>query len=73
MAAIGFVRGDGAGRDRAGRAGPGQLHLGISTGADGGIIHADAVLRRVVERPRRCRWAVLAVAGLGRHRWRPWS
>lgn len=31
------------------RAGPGQLHLAISTG--GGIIHADAAARRVVERP----------------------
>ena len=31
------------------RAGPGQLHLAIDSGA--GIIHADAMLRRVVERP----------------------
>ncbi len=30
------------------RSGPGQLHLALSTG--GGIIHADAVARRVVER-----------------------
>lgn len=31
------------------RAGPGQLHFAIQTEA--GIIHADAVRRRVVERP----------------------
>lgn len=31
------------------RTGPGQLHLAISTG--GGLIHADARARRVVERP----------------------
>ncbi|MCC2977399.1 peptidoglycan endopeptidase [Sphingomonas sp. PL-96] len=31
------------------RAGPGQLHLAIRS--ETGIIHADAVLRRVVERP----------------------
>lgn len=31
------------------RAGPAQLHLGILT--DSGMVHADAGLRRVVERP----------------------
>jgi hypothetical protein len=31
------------------RAGPGQLHLAIR--AETGIVHADAMLRRVVERP----------------------
>lgn len=31
------------------RAGPGQLHLGIAS--EHGLIHADASLRRVVERP----------------------
>ena len=31
------------------RGGPGQLHLAVSTGR--GLIHADAGLRRVVERP----------------------
>lgn len=30
-------------------AGPGQLHLGIAS--EQGVIHADATLRRVVERP----------------------
>lgn len=39
------------------RTGPGQLHLGISSGA--GIIHADAMLRRVVERPD-VPWPVIA-------------
>lgn len=41
------------------RAGPGQLHLGIWTGA--GLVHADAGLRRVVERPGKVAWPVLAV------------
>ena len=40
------------------RAGPGQLHLGIWTGA--GLIHADAGLRRVVERPGDVTWPVLS-------------
>lgn len=39
------------------RAGPQQLHLGIWTGA--GLIHADAGLRRVVERPGPPLWPVL--------------
>ncbi|MDJ0276409.1 peptidoglycan endopeptidase [Sphingomonas sp. 2R-10] len=39
--------------------GPGQLHLALSTG--GGMIHADAVARAVVERPGPPRWPVLAV------------
>lgn len=38
--------------------GPGQLHLGIDSGA--GLIHADAGLRRVVERPGVPPWPVLA-------------
>jgi cell wall-associated NlpC family hydrolase len=37
--------------------GPGQLHLAIDSG--GGIIHADAMLRRVVERPGPVPWLVL--------------
>ena len=37
--------------------GPGQLHLGIWAGD--GIVHADARLRRVVERPGEVPWAVL--------------
>jgi cell wall-associated NlpC family hydrolase len=38
------------------RTGPGQLHFAISTGD--GIVHADAMLRRVVERPG-VRWPVV--------------
>lgn len=40
------------------RAGPGQLHLGIDGGL-GSIIHADAQLRRVVERPGPPPWPVI--------------
>ena len=40
------------------RSGPGQLHLAIAT--DGGIIHADAGLKRVVERPSAPPWPLLA-------------
>lgn len=36
------------------RAGPGQLHLGIAS--EDGVIHADASLRRVVERPGVAPW-----------------
>ena len=38
------------------RTGPGQLHFAIDVG--GGIVHADAMLRRVVERPG-VRWPVI--------------
>lgn len=41
------------------RAGPGQLHLGIWTGD--GLIHADAGLRRVVERPGHVPWPVVGI------------
>lgn len=37
--------------------GPGQLHLIVRTG--GGFVHADAQLRRVVERPGAPPWPVL--------------
>jgi murein DD-endopeptidase / murein LD-carboxypeptidase len=40
------------------RAGPGQLHLGVAV--PGGMVHADATLRRVVERPGAPPWPVLA-------------
>lgn len=49
----------GAGCVLAMRAGPGQLHLGIWTGES--LIHADAQLRRVVERPGAPPWPVLSV------------
>lgn len=39
------------------RAGPGQLHLGIAS--EDGVIHADASLRRVVERPGAPPWPEL--------------
>ena len=44
------------------RAGPGQLHLGIDGGES--VIHGDASLRRVVERPGAAPWPELM-------RWRP--
>ncbi|MGI4732482.1 MAG: hypothetical protein ACRYFW_12140 [Janthinobacterium lividum] len=40
-------------------AGAGQFHLAIATGD--GIIHADAALRRVVERPGPPPWPVLGI------------
>lgn len=39
--------------------GPGQLHLAIRTA--GGIVHADAGLRKVVERPGEVPWPVIGV------------
>lgn len=47
-------------------AGAGQLHLAIFTGE--GLIHADAGLRRIVERPGPAPWPVL---GSWRLKWRP--
>jgi len=41
------------------RAGPGQLHLGIWTGAT--LIHADARFRRVVEWPGTAPWPVVGI------------
>jgi len=46
------------------RAGPGQLHLGIWTGA--GLVHADCGLRRVVERPGEVPWPIISVWRLRR-------
>lgn len=57
LRALGFVPGDGAGAVALVVPGPGQLHLGISTG--GGVIHADAAARRVVERAAPLPWTVL--------------
>ncbi|MET0310369.1 MAG: peptidoglycan endopeptidase [Sphingomonas sp.] len=42
--------------------GAGQLHLAIAAGD--GVVHADAQLRRVVERPGPIPWAIVG-------RWRP--
>ncbi|QDZ08673.1 NlpC/P60 family protein [Sphingomonas panacisoli] len=58
LAALGFVRGAGPGAIVLIAPGPGQLHLGISTGE--GVIHADAVARRVVERAAPLPWPILA-------------
>lgn len=44
-------------------AGPGQLHLGIRT--VGGFVHADAGLRRVVERPGMPPWPLIGVWRMG--------
>lgn len=40
-------------------AGPGQLHLGVLTGST--IIHADASLRRTVERPLPAPWPMIGL------------
>lgn len=48
------------------RAGPEQLHLGIWTGAS--LIHADAGLRRIVERPGQPPWPILGIWRLSRRR-----
>ena len=45
------------------RAGPGQLHLAIRV--SDGIVHADAIARRVVERPGPVPWPVLGCWRLG--------
>jgi cell wall-associated NlpC family hydrolase len=41
------------------RPGPAQLHLGIFTGS--GLVHGDAGLRRVVERPLPFLWPILGI------------
>jgi len=53
-----FAHGDGAAGDLLLFAsGPGQLHLAIAT--DAGFVHADAMLRRVVERPGPAPWPLI--------------
>lgn len=59
VAAAGLVSAEG---ERPGdlllfQAGPGQLHLGVAS--ENGVIHADASLRRVVERPGAPPWTEL--------------
>jgi len=44
-------------------AGPGQVHVGIRTAT--GFVHADAGLRRVVERPGMPPWPVIGVWRMG--------
>ena len=41
------------------RSGPGQLHLGVLTAR--GMVHADVMLRRVVERPGPPPWPVIGI------------
>lgn len=41
------------------RSGPGQLHLAVKTAR--GFVHADAALRRVVERPGDPEWEILGL------------
>jgi lipoprotein Spr len=43
--------------------GPAQLHLGIFTGS--GLVHGDAGLRRVVERPGPAPWPILSIWRIG--------
>lgn len=49
--------------------GPAQLHLGIFTG--GGLVHGDAGLRRVVERPGPPPWPIAGIWRIGEDIWRP--
>jgi len=44
-------------------AGPAQLHLGIVTGE--GLVHGDAGLRRVVERPGPPPWPIVGIWRIG--------
>jgi len=56
--ASGLARGTGAaGELLLFRSGPGQFHLAISTGT--GFVHADAMLRRTVERPGPAPWPLI--------------
>jgi lipoprotein Spr len=62
---LGLTQADGA---RAGdvllfASGPGQLHLGVRS--EGGLIHADAGARRVVERPGDAPWPLVAAWRMG--------
>jgi lipoprotein Spr len=61
LAAAGLKRADAmrAGDVLVVAAGPAQLHLGIFTGA--GLIHGDAGLRRVVERPGPLPWPIIHI------------
>lgn len=56
--AAGLIRGDGgAGELLLLRVRAGQLHMAIAS--EDGLIHADALLRRVVERPGPVPWPVI--------------
>lgn len=60
-----LVRSDGAGVGDVllCASGPAQLHLAIRVA--GGVVHADAGLRRVVERPGVVPWPVIGAWALG--------
>ena len=58
-AGLGAVREMAAGDVLVLAPGPGQLHLGLFTGS--GLIHGDAGVRRVVERPLPLPWPVLGI------------
>ena len=45
------------------RVGPGQLHVTVRT--ETGVVHADAALRRVVERPGAVPWPILSAWRIG--------
>jgi len=66
LEAAGLMRGEGwqAGDVLVMRTAPAQLHLGIWTGSS--LVHADAALRRVVERPGAPPWTVLSCWRRGR-------
>ncbi|HEV7659595.1 MAG TPA: peptidoglycan endopeptidase [Allosphingosinicella sp.] len=49
--------------------GPAQLHLGVLT--EDGLIHGDAGLRRVVERPGPAPWPIAGIWRIGEDIWRP--
>lgn len=62
-AALVRCAGDGTGDILLVAAGPGQLHLAVRT--ERGIVHADAGLRRVVERPGPLPWPVIGAWRIG--------
>lgn len=68
-----LARGDGmtAGDVLLMRVGPGQLHGAVRTA--GGFVHADAALRRVVERPGEPDWPLIGAWRYeGGDGWRRW-
>lgn len=58
-----LVRDDGVGAVLLLSVGAGQLHLAVRV--EGGVVHADAGLRRVVERPGMLDWPVLGAWRMG--------
>jgi len=58
-----LARGEGLGALLLVRPGAGQLHLVV--GVEGGVVHADAGLRRVVMRPGALAWPLVAAWRMG--------